>query len=98
MINIFAMESALLRTRKMIERSGETKAQLAIEMTTIFVQEAFVQIENWTKEVLAAMEAGDTLRTQLSILKKLTKRSTINTLALKRNIALKVIEAEKYVL
>lgn len=66
-------------------------------MTVAFVQEQFGRIETWAKEVLAAMESGDVLRTQLSVLKKLTKRSAVNTLELKRQIASKVIEAEKYV-
>ncbi|MNH87019.1 putative acyl-CoA dehydrogenase [compost metagenome] len=98
MIQVYAMESALLRTRKMIERSGESKARLAILMTTVFIQEAFVQIETWAKETLAAMETGDTLRTQLSVLKKVTKRTPVNTIEMKRSIAAKVIEAEEYVL
>ncbi|MNV28028.1 putative acyl-CoA dehydrogenase [compost metagenome] len=98
MIQVYAMESALLRTRKMIERSGESKARLAILMTTVFIQEAFGQIETWAKETLAAMETGDTLRTQLSVLKKVTKRTPVNTIEMKRSIAAKVIEAEEYVL
>lgn len=97
MIQVYAMESALLRTRKMIGRSGEAKAGLAVLMTTVFVQEAFGQIETWAKENLAAMETGDTLRTQLSVLKKLTKRAPVNTIEMKRSIAAKVIEAEEYV-
>lgn len=97
MISIFAMESALSRTKKCIDRSGEDKAGLAIAMTVAFVQEQFGRIEAWAKEVLAAMDSGDVLRTQLSVLKKLTKRSAVNTLELKRQIASKVIEAEKYV-
>lgn len=98
MIAVFAMESALLRTRKMIDRAGEEKCQNAIEMTIVFIQDEFQRIEQWAKEVLSAMESGDTLRTQLSILKKLTRRSTINTIAIKRNIAARVIDAEKYVI
>ena len=98
MISVFAMESALLRTRKMIDHSGEEKCQNAIEMTTVFVQDEFQRIELWAKEVLAAMESGDTLRTQLSILKKLTRKSPVNTLGIKRNIAARVIDTEKYVI
>ncbi|MBP1999074.1 alkylation response protein AidB-like acyl-CoA dehydrogenase [Paenibacillus shirakamiensis] len=98
MIQVFAMESAILRTRKLIDRSGEAKAQLAIYMTTVFVQEAFGQIENYTRETLAAMESGDTLRTQLSILKKLTRKPVMNTLEIKRNIGDRVIATEKYAL
>jgi alkylation response protein AidB-like acyl-CoA dehydrogenase len=98
MITVFAMESALLRTLKLIDRIGEAKAGHAIDMTVVFMHEEFERIENWAKETLAAMESGDILRTQLSVLKKLTRKSTVNTLGLKRQIAAKVIEAEKYVL
>jgi alkylation response protein AidB-like acyl-CoA dehydrogenase len=98
MIAVFAMESALLRTRKLIDKVGEEKARNAIDMTVVFIHEQFAQIDNWAKEVLAAMEEGDILRTQLSVLKKLTRKSPVNTLGLKRQIAARVIEAEKYVL
>lgn len=98
MISVYAMESALLRTKKQIERVGEAKSESYIDMTTAFVHEEFARIEALAKEVLSYMESGDTLRTQLSVLKKLTKRSAVNTLSLKRRIAAKVIEAEEYVL
>ncbi|MGP0583932.1 acyl-CoA dehydrogenase family protein [Paenibacillus timonensis] len=98
MIAIYAMESALLRTQKLIASAGEDKAALPITMTSVFIREEFGKIEAWAKEVLSYMEQGDLLRTQLSILKKLTKRPAMNTLSLKRQIAAKVIEAEKYVL
>nr|WP_188540383.1 acyl-CoA dehydrogenase family protein [Paenibacillus segetis] len=98
MILTFAMESALLRTKKSIDQVGETKAANAIHMTTAFIHEQFDVIECRAREVLAAMESGDTLRTGLSVLKKLTKRTPINSLGLKRQIAARVIEAESYVL
>jgi len=97
-IAIYAMESALLRTKKLIDRFGEARAENAVEMTTVFVHESFARIEEWAKEALAAMETGDTLRTQLSVLKKLARRSPVNTVALKRRIASRVIQAEKYAL
>jgi len=97
MINVFAMESALLRTQKRIAKNGEAPNQLAIEMTQVFIHEEFSKIEQGAKEILAAMESGDTLRTQLSILKKLVRRSNLNVLGMKRNIATRVISAEKYI-
>ncbi|MEI0737594.1 hypothetical protein VQ056_14550 [Paenibacillus sp. JTLBN-2024] len=93
MISVFAMESALLRTEKMIDRSGEDKAQLAIRMTTVFIHDEFAKIEQWAKEVLAAMESGDTLRTRLSVLKKLVRKSPIDSIGIKREIAERVIGA-----
>ncbi|MBB6695805.1 acyl-CoA dehydrogenase family protein [Cohnella xylanilytica] len=97
MISAFAMESALLRARKRIAKNGEDKERHAIAMATVFVHEEFGRIEAWAKEALAAMESGDTLRTQLSVLKKLTRRTQANVLGLKREIAARVIEAERYV-
>lgn len=97
MISIYAMESALLRTRKILEASGEAKAGLPIAMTIVFVHEQFAQLEIWAKEALAAMETGDMLRTQLSVLKKLTRRTLADGIGLKRQIAGRVIAAEKYV-
>jgi alkylation response protein AidB-like acyl-CoA dehydrogenase len=97
MIAIYAMESVLLRTRKRIDRAGEQKAELAIAMATAFVHDEFGRIEAWAKEALASMETGDTLRTLLSALKKWTKRTPVNALGLKRQIAANVIESESYV-
>ena len=76
MIQIFAMESANLRTHKMLlnaSSASQAKKQNAIEMTAIFVQEAMERVERYAKTALAAIEEGDSLQTQLSILKKLTR-------------------------
>ncbi|WP_018132303.1 acyl-CoA dehydrogenase family protein [Effusibacillus pohliae] len=96
MIEIFAMESALLRAKKALAKDAD-KAQLKVAMTKAYVHEAFARIEALGRDTLAAMESGDMLRTQLSIFKKLVRFQPINTVALKREIAAKVIEAEKYV-
>ncbi|MCR8843421.1 acyl-CoA dehydrogenase family protein [Paenibacillus sp. SC116] len=97
MILIYAMESALLRTRKIISKAGEGKAANAIEMTKVYVHEAFDDVGRFAKEALATMESGDVLRTQLSILKKLTRNTPIDAVAVKRGIAARVIGAEKYI-
>ncbi|MFD0714605.1 acyl-CoA dehydrogenase family protein [Paenibacillus sp. GCM10027626] len=96
MIQIYAMESALLRTNKQIASRGEEKAAQAIAMTQVFVHETFAVIEGLAREALSAMEAGDTLRTQLSVLKKLTRRSPLNTVHAKRGIAARVLAAEAF--
>ncbi|WP_028596310.1 acyl-CoA dehydrogenase family protein [Paenibacillus assamensis] len=97
MILVYAMESALLRTRKMIAKIGEAKAAHAIEMTKVYIHEAFDDVDRFAKEALATMETGDVLRTQLSILKKLTRNTPMDTVAMKRGIAARVIGAEKYI-
>ncbi|CAG7657879.1 putative acyl-CoA dehydrogenase [Paenibacillus allorhizosphaerae] len=97
MIAVYAMESALLRTRKLQAASGEAKAQNAVDMTVAFVHDTFGQIDALAKEALCTMADGDVLRTQLSVLKKLTRTSPVNRVQLKRAIAARVIQAEKYI-
>lgn len=96
MIDIFALESALLRTKKHIARTSEEKAAGMIEMTQVFAYEAFQRIEALAKETLALVETGDMLRMQLSVLKKLTRTSPVDTVALKRSIAARVVKNERY--
>lgn len=97
MIFVFAMESALLRSKKLIARNGEAKARTAINMTITFVHEAFERIQSLAWEILSAMESGNTLQTQFSLLNKFARKSQVNTIELKRKIAARVIESEKYV-
>ncbi|MBD3921145.1 acyl-CoA dehydrogenase family protein [Paenibacillus sp. PR3] len=97
MIGIYAMESALLRVRKLIASSGEARAENAIQMTTVFVQNTMEKIETLAKKTLAALEQGDSLQVQLSVLKKLMRAPVVDTIAIKRSIAAKVKESGRYV-
>lgn len=95
--DIFSIESCILRTEKAIGKVGLEKSQQKVLLTEVFTQEAFNRIEAIAKESLVALEEGDTLRTMLSILKKLTRHTPVDVVAKKRQVAAKVIEAEKYV-
>lgn len=94
----YAAESAVLRTEKAIAATGLEKNQQKVLYTEIFVQEAFNQIEQHAKETLIAVETGDTLRIMLSSFRKLTRHNPINVIAKKREAAVKIIDAEKFVL
>lgn len=98
LIELYAMDSVVKRTEKAIEKNGVENERQKLDLATLYVHEAFDRIEGWAKEALAAMEEGDELRMRLSILKKLTRRTPINTVHLKRAIADRVIEADGYVL
>ncbi|GGJ77350.1 alkylation response protein AidB-like acyl-CoA dehydrogenase [Anoxybacillus voinovskiensis] len=95
--NIYAMESALLRTEKAIQKSGVEKNKQKILYTEIFCQEAFNEIEAHAKETIVAVEQGDMLRMMLSALRKLTRHTPINVIAKKREAAAALIEAERYI-
>jgi alkylation response protein AidB-like acyl-CoA dehydrogenase len=96
-IETFAMESALLRTKKAISKNGEDKEQAKIDLTRAFIYESFQRVESFARHTLAALEEGDVLRTQLSVLKRLTRLEPLNEVALKRTIAARILDAEKYV-
>lgn len=94
---VFNIESAVLRTEKAINNSGVDKNKQKLLYTEVYTQEAFNRIEANAKEILVAVESGDNLRMMLSSLRKLTRHDPKNVIALKREIAAKIIEEEKYV-
>lgn len=94
--NAYAMESAVLRTEKAIEKTGLEKNKQKLLYTQIFCQEAFNEIEQHAKETLVATEQGDALRMLVSALRKFTRHTPINVIAKKREAAEKLISAEKY--
>jgi len=97
-IEVFAIDSALLRTVKLIEAQGEKAAALPTAMTQVYISEALARIEMGARRVLAAAAEGDNLRIQTAILRRLTKHEPINVIALRQQIAMRTIEAGKYVM
>ncbi|HWG88360.1 MAG TPA: acyl-CoA dehydrogenase family protein [Candidatus Acidoferrales bacterium] len=97
-IDIFAMDSVVLRTQKLIERQGEVKSQVAVAMTQVSLAKAMDNLEASARKVLAAVAEGDMLRTQLVILRRLFKYEPFNTIALTQQIANRVFEAGRYVI
>ncbi|MGR3208148.1 acyl-CoA dehydrogenase family protein [Bacillus glycinifermentans] len=94
---VYAMESAILRTEKAVLKDGEEKHPQKILYTQIFAQEAFQEIESHAKESLIAMESGDSLRMMLAALRKLTRFTPVNVIEKKRLAAKAVFEAEKFI-
>jgi len=97
-MEIFALESAILRAEKLRAARGETAARQAVAMTRYYAAEAARTVEQSARTVLAASADGDTLRTQMTILRRLTKHEPADTIALGRQIAGHVLAAGKYAL
>jgi alkylation response protein AidB-like acyl-CoA dehydrogenase len=95
-IEIYAMESGLLRAQKAVETVGEMESSVKIDMVQVYVNDAMKRIDDYGSQILAAMEDGDVLHIQLSALKKLSSIVPINTIEARRRIADRVIEAENY--
>src|ERR1700688_1670321 len=97
-IEIYAMESAVLRAQKIAETKGEAAAAIPIAMTQVYLTQAMEKVESSAKKVIAAVADGDMLRTQLAILRRLAKYEPFNTIELRQQIAQKMIERGKYTL
>src|SRR5436305_12644521 len=93
-----AMESAVLRAQKIASSQGEGAAALPIALTRVYLSQAMERIEAAARKIIAAVADGDTLRTQLAILRRLVKYEPFNTIELRQQIAGKVIERGKYVI
>ena len=95
-MEIYGMESAILRTEKFIAGRGEAACANHIDATRTFVNDSISRVEQHAKIALAAMSEGDELRTMLAVLRRYMKYTPINTIAARRRIADSMIEAGKY--
>ena len=95
-IEIYAMETALLRTLKIVASQGETAAAIPIAMTRLYLSQAMEKLQSAARTIVAAVADGDILRTQLAILRRLGKYEPFNTVELGRQIARNVIDRGRY--
>jgi alkylation response protein AidB-like acyl-CoA dehydrogenase len=91
-VEIYALDSALARARKLASRRSP-QAALAAQMTQLYAEKSFHAIEAAAREVVAAVAEGDMLRTQLAVLRRLVKHEPANTIALSRAIAQKTFDS-----
>lgn len=96
MIEIYASESALLRTEKLVSLRGEAACANQIAMAQIYLTEAVDKINAAAKEAIASFTSGDEQKVMLMGLKRFTKADLFNTKELRRGIADYMIAQGKY--
>ncbi len=96
-MDAYAMETAILRARKLAESRGETAAARYLDMTRVFCNDAVGRIESRAKSTLAGMSEGDELRTLLAALRRFTRQQPMNTIVARQRIADDMIAANKYI-
>ncbi len=87
-MEVFAMESAQLRVAK----NGVGR-----ELCAVFLRDAMSRIEFAARNVLAASSEGDSLRTNLAMLRRFVKYDPVDAVAMRREIARRLLSAERYV-
>jgi alkylation response protein AidB-like acyl-CoA dehydrogenase len=96
MIDIYAMESAMLRAEKLINLHGLAASQIYVDMVKCFFFDAMDRININGKQALAAFAEGDELRIMVMGLKRFTKYEMINTKNIRRAVADKMIAENGY--
>ena len=100
-IEVYALESALLRTEKLLAarcERGEHESSTPIDITRVYASDAADRMEHSAKQVMAALaDAGD-VSSLLDDVQQLTRHTTCNTVVARRRIADSVVKAGRYYL
>jgi alkylation response protein AidB-like acyl-CoA dehydrogenase len=95
-IQIYAMESGLLRAKKYFDQKGEKKAALHLAAIKIYMADAVPKMAGLAQEIFAFAESGEPLESLAARAGELASVPLENTVALRRAIADKVVRAKRY--
>ncbi|MEX2512561.1 MAG: acyl-CoA dehydrogenase family protein [Cyclobacteriaceae bacterium] len=96
MIEIYAAESSILRTEKLMLERGEEAVKVQTSVTQVYLYEATEKIHAAGKEAILSFTSGDEQKVLLMGLKRYTKMGSVNTKELRREIAAALIDQGKY--
>jgi alkylation response protein AidB-like acyl-CoA dehydrogenase len=94
-MDVYGMESCLRRTQKAAAAKSSAAALMG-DATRAFIYDAMDRVEKDARVALAGCADGDTLTTQLAVLRRFAKHAPVNTIAIRRRIADAVLAQDKY--
>jgi alkylation response protein AidB-like acyl-CoA dehydrogenase len=94
-MDVYAMESSLRRAQKASAKRGDS-ANVMCDAARAFIYDAMDRIEKEARTALIATAEGDTLITQLAVLRRFAKHAAIDTIALRRSVANAVLAQDRY--
>jgi len=92
-MEVFAMESSLLRSRKLAAAGGGVNAA---EACAVYLRDAMARVELSSRTVLSACAQGEELRRDLSRLRGYASHDPVNAITLRQQIARRLLENERY--
>jgi alkylation response protein AidB-like acyl-CoA dehydrogenase len=95
-LEIYPMESALLRAQKSVAARGKDSSGAIVAAAQVLLQDGAARVEANARTALAASVEGDMLRTQLAVLRRMIKREPADTIGLRRTVADAVLNANGY--
>jgi len=97
-IDTYMLESALLKTEKILSKDGREKNEEKISICINFLHHVIEKVSKNGKEAIYAILQGDEQKILLMGLKRFTKVSAVNLKEHRRLIAKKLIDENKYFL
>jgi alkylation response protein AidB-like acyl-CoA dehydrogenase len=95
-MEVYAMESALLRAQKRVARTGAGEVSYECDAVRAYAYEAADRMESDARRALARIAEGDTLRTHLALLKRFLRRTPPDVIELRRRLANRALELNRY--
>jgi hypothetical protein len=95
-MDVYAMESVLLRTLKKLSASHPETCAAEVAAARVFIYDACDRMEVEARRALARIAAGDALRTQLAVLRRFLRRTPPDTIELRRRVADRALELNRY--
>ena len=92
-MEVFAMESSLLRSKKL---TSSGKSGIARDICAVELRDATARIEGFSRTVLSACCEGDVLRKHLLTMRGYADHTPVNSVALRRQIAARLLSSERY--
>jgi len=95
-IEVYAIESVLLRSQKMLDGKKPEKATIPAKMTKVLFHDSLERIGFLATRALEAMEDGELLGRHIKMIRRLMVSPPINTVTLRRDIADEMIRYGRY--
>jgi len=90
----FAMESSLLRSRKLSATAHGTNAA---DMTAVYLRDAMARVEVSARNVVGTCTNGQALGEAMKMLQRFAKYDPVDAIGLRKKIAGRLLDAERYV-
>ncbi len=95
-IEVYAIESVLLRSQKMLNGKKPEKGTIPAKMTKVLFHDSLERIGFLATRALEAMEDGESLERHIKMIRRLMVSPPINTVTLRRDIADEMIRYGRY--
>jgi len=93
---VFTMESTILRAEKSVAKNAGVS--VPVLLARLYAAKAMDTIELAARKVVGTAAEGDTMRTQMTILRRLAKHDPADTVGIRREVAAHLVRAGKYTL